>query len=294
MSELTENIDNQLEFNRDKNILLDNLDIFQFSQETIKAIARIDSLSPESRKSLIEYATDKAIEEFCHVNQYYSFNQKAKNDLRAIYSDLFENLLTKTTSIEEISKTHYGHLKSWLKTFNPFAEGIYNRSGEKIEPVACSEYTPQLQIDILHFDTSRLMNPILDVGCGINGYMVNYLKKQGLEAYGIDRFKFESAYLINVDWLEYEYGIQKWGTIISHLGFSNHFSHHNLRNDGNYIAYAKTYMSILNSLKVGGSFHYTPDLPFIEKYLDINRFCITKHPVNEYDFKATVITKTCS
>jgi hypothetical protein len=54
MSELTENIDNQLEFNRDKNILLDNLDIFQFSQETIKAIARIDSLSPESRKSLIE------------------------------------------------------------------------------------------------------------------------------------------------------------------------------------------------------------------------------------------------
>lgn len=64
--------------------------------------------------------------------------------------------------------------------------------------------------------------------------------------------------------------MKKWGTIVSNLGFSNHFNHHNLREDGNFIKYAKTYMNILYSLKPGECFHYAPDLPFIEKYLDEN------------------------
>ena len=78
------------------------------------------------------------------------------------------------------------------------------------------------------------------------------------------------------DWLEYDYGEEKWGTIISNLSFSNHFNHHNLRENGNYIEYGKTYMNILYSLKIDGSFHYAPDLPFIEKYLDGNQFELKK------------------
>jgi hypothetical protein len=62
------------------------------------------------------------------------------------------------------------------------------------------------------------------------------------------------------------------GTITSNLGFSNHFNHHHLRKDGHFIEYAKTFMDILNSLKIGGSFYYAPDLPFIEKYLDRSKF----------------------
>ena len=120
---------------------------------------------------------------------------------------------------------------------------------------------------------------------------VNYLKNQGIEALGIDRFKFTASNLITVDWLEFDYGKEKWGTIISNLGFSNHFNHHNLREDGNYIEYGKTYMNILNSLKVGGRFHYAPDLPFIEKYLDNKQFDLRKYEINEYDFKTTKIKK---
>ena len=74
-------------------------------------------------------------------------------------------------------------------------------------------------------------------------------------------------------------------------GFSNHFNHHNLREDGNYIGYGRTYMNILNSLKVDGCFHYAPDLPFIEKYLDNNQFDLRKYEINEFDFKTTVIRK---
>lgn len=291
MDRFIENIDNQIEFNKGKNIFLDNLEIFKFANETVKAISNIDRLNPDSKQSLIDYATDKAIEEFCRVNQYYSFDLKAKNNLRKIYSDLFENFQTKTNSIENISKKHYEKLKKWLKETNPFAENIYKNDNEKVNPVACSEYTPKLQINILQIDIEHLIQPVLDIGCGSNGQLVNYLKNQGIEVCGIDRFKFTTSNLVTADWLEYDYGKEQWGTIVSNLGFSNHFNHHNLREDGNYIAYSKTYMNILHSLKIGGFFHYAPDLPFIEKYIDNNQFDLRKYVINEYDFKTTVINK---
>ena len=291
MDRFTEIVDSQIEFNQSKNIFLDNLDIFQFAKETVQAISDIDRLTPYSKQSLIDYATDKVIEEFCRVNQYYSFDLKARNNLRKIYSDLFENFQTKTNSIEYISKNHYEKLKSWLKENNPFAEKIYKNGDEKVIQVACFEYSPELQIDILQIDVKHLMEPVLDIGCGVNGHLVNYLKNQGIEVLGIDRFKFTTSNLITADWLEYDYGKEKWGTIVSNLGFSNHFNHHNLREDGNYIEYGKTYMNILNSLKVGGSFHYAPDLPFIEKYLDNKQFDLRKYEINEYGFKTTKIKK---
>lgn len=291
MDRFKENIDTQIESNQGKNILLDNLDFFQFAEETVKAISNIDKLNPDSKESLIDYATDKAIEEFCRVNQYYSFDLKAKDNLRKIYSDLFESFQTRKNSVEDISKNHYEKLKSWLTVNNPFAEKIYRNGNEHVSPVACSEYSPELQIDILQIDVDHLVQPVLDIGCGINGHLVNFLKNQGLEVYGIDRFKFTSSSLITVDWLEYDYGIEKWGTIVSNLGFSNHFNHHNLREDGNFIEYGKTYMNIINSLKVGGCFHYAPDLPFIEKYLGKNQFDLKKYDINGYSFKTTVIKK---
>lgn len=291
MDRFKENIDNQIEFNQGKNIILDNLDFFQFSKETARAISDIDKLNPDSKESLIDYATDKAIEEFCRINQYYSFDSKAKNDLRKIYSDLFGSFQTKAYSIENISKNHFEKLKEWIRESNPFAERIYKNDNKKVNPVVCSEYSAKLQIEILQIDVKLLMQPVLDIGCGINGHLVNYLKNQELEVYGIDRFKFTTSHLLTADWLEYDYGKEKWGTIVSNLGFSNHFNHHNLREDGKYIEYGKAYMNILNSLKVGGCFHYAPDLPFIEKYLVKNQFDLKKYEIKEYDFKTTIIKK---
>lgn len=292
MNRFTESIDKQIMFNQGKNIFLDNLDIFQFADETLQAIPDIDRLKPDSKQCLIDYATDKAIEEFYRVNQYFSFDLKAKNNLKKIYSDLYENLQSKTFSVEDISKIHYKKLKKWLKENNPFSENMYPNGIGKVIPVACSEYSPKLQIDILQIDIEHLIQPVLDIGCGINGQLYNHLKKQGIVVYGIDRYKFYNPDLITTDWLKYEYGKEKWGTIVSNLGFSNHFNHHNLREDGNYIEYAKTFMKILNSLKVGGCFHYAPDLPFIEKYLDYNNFIIKKYEINASNFKATIVTKT--
>jgi hypothetical protein len=292
MDKYLKNIDKQIEFNQGKNIFLDDNDTtLKFVDETIKAISGINELNIDAEKLLIDYATDKALEEFCRINQYYTFDSQAKNDLRRIYRDLFSNIKTNENSIETISKNHYQNLKQWLRKTNPFAEKIYSNADFDISPVACSEYKPDLQINVLKIDTRTLMEPVLDIGCGKQGNLVNYLCELGIETCGIDRFLFTANNLTNSDWLEYNYGTEKWGTLISNLGFSNHFKHHNLRADGNYIEYGKKYMDILKSLKIGGRFHYAPDLPFIEQYLDNRQFEIEKNEVGEYDFKATIITR---
>ena len=50
-------------------------------------------------------------------------------------------------------------------------------------------------------------------------------------------------------------------------------------------------MEILNSLKIGGSFHYAPDLPFIEQYLDIGKFKVTKRNIWEENFRSVKIKR---
>jgi hypothetical protein len=291
MNNWTDCIDKQIGLNRNKNILCENLDTFEFSHNTIKAISQIDSLHLDSKELLIDYAVDRAIEEFIRVNQYFSFDQNAIIDLRKIYTDLFESVMQTTQPIEKISNIHFKRLKFWLGQSNPFAEKIYNQADTKVTPVACSEYSPALQLDILRIDVEQLTPPVLDVGCGQEGSLVNYLNEYNIESFGIDRCKFSSVNLHTTDWLEYNYGIKKWGTIISNLGFSNHFIHHNLREDGKYIQYGRTYMRILNALKVGGKFFYAPDLSFIEKYLDVDQFSIEKHAVMNSDFKTTIISR---
>lgn len=291
MENLEKIIDRQIEFNQGKNIFLEDLTLFQFSKETIKAVSSISSFDPDFKQLIIEYSVDKAIEEFCRVNQYYSFNSKTKNDLRGIYTDLLNSIQTKSDTIEAISKNHYNRLKQCLLESNSFAEKIYKKENRQVSPITCSQYNPELQIRILNIDIDNLLQPVLDIGCGKESLLVNYLKRQNVDIVGIDRFKFTSSHLITSDWLEYEYGIKQWGTIISNLGFSNHFQHHNLRPDGNYIEYGKSYMNILHSLKVGGCFHYAPDLPFIEKYLDSNQFTIHKSDIDQLNYKATIIER---
>jgi hypothetical protein len=64
-----------------------------------------------------------------------------------------------------------------------------------------------------------------------------------------------------------------------------------LREDGDYANYAKKYMDILKSLKSGGSFHYAPNLPFIEIYLDKNQYMVRTYDIGDFDYQACVITK---
>ena len=171
---------------------------------------------------------------------------------------------------------------------------MYLKAGRVLESVTCSEYSAALQSEILYLKDIQLSEPILDIGCGKTANLVKYLRGKGFEAYGIDRFSDDSFFIEKTDWLAFDYGNEKWGTIVSNLGFSNHFVHNHLREDGDFIGYAKKYMEILHSLKVGGCFCYAPDVPFIEKSLDRKAFLIKKHHIENLSFQTTIITKLIS
>jgi hypothetical protein len=121
--------------------------------------------------------------------------------------------------------------------------------------------------------------------------LVNFLRDNGIEAYGIDRFASQNHFYIKSDWLEYNYEPNFWGTIISNLGFTNHFIHHNLRSDGNYREYALKYMEILAALKSGGSFCYAPDLPFIEKHLNKQTYSVANYSIVGNNFRSSCINR---
>lgn len=285
-------IDNQFDYNRGKNLFYSGIiNSLRFSPDTLKAIEKIDLIDSDSENLLIDSLTNRAVQEFCKINQYYTFDKQARLALRNLYVDLLANIRSHKTSIDFIADKHFENLRKWLLESNSFAEKIYTSKGEIIEPVACSEYSPELQIDILQIEIHQLVEPVLDIGCGKQGRLVLFLRQKGIDVFGFDRFSFDNSFLSNSDWFEYKFEKEKWGTIISNLGFSNHFQHHHIRSDGNFIEYAKKYMEILDSLKIGGSFHYAPDLPFVEHYLDTDKYQLKKHSIGDYEFNSTRIKR---
>jgi len=50
-------------------------------------------------------------------------------------------------------------------------------------------------------------------------------------------------------------------------------------------------MDILSSLKIGGNFHYAPDLPFVEQYLDRDKYQLTNRNIGNYEFRSTIIKR---
>jgi len=275
-------------FAHEKINLLQLIEVTESLQETIR------NMDVETEKQMIDFMADEALQEFCRVNQYFSFNSESVNELKNIYAAFNQRirLLSNNANQEKlkaISQQHYQNLCDWLVKTNEFAGKIYNQTQEYVQPVACSEYAPDLQLVLLHINLQTLQQPVLDVGCGREMNLVNYLRDNGIEAFGIDRFNNDNPFYIKSDWLEYTFEPQQWGSIISNLGFSNHFTHHNLRTDGNFKEYAQKYMEILAALKPGGSFHYAPDLPFIEKHLDKNKFQHNVFKIEESEFRASQI-----
>ncbi len=294
-TDLKKCIDTQLAFNQSKNLFhRDAAEFLKLTDAIVNAIQNIGQMAPTDLNVLIHYTVDKVLQELCRVNQYYSFQKNDIRHLKAIYNEVYQNLLKGEYSVEIISQMHYQNVKEWLETANPFSRETYQNREAVLEPVTCSEYSAALQNNILHLSDLPLLEPILDIGCGKTGHLVNYLRRNGFEAYGIDRFAEDSSFISRADWLTYEYGQEKWGAIVSNLGFSNHFINHHLREDGNYLGYAASYMEILRSLKPGGCFCYAPDLPFLEPYLDQTAFSIKKYNIENIAFKTTIVTKLLS
>ncbi|MED0680480.1 class I SAM-dependent methyltransferase [Aneurinibacillus thermoaerophilus] len=226
-------------------------------------------------QQLLEDIADKVIRLFIQANQYLDFNHEDHRKLQKIYGDLFEQIYVIGNQKEQMSDKeveclfhlHYQNLKIFLlesngtEIFKKYKESPY------LFTIKCAEYTPEFQMKLLNIHLDTIKQPVLDIGCGSQANLVRFLRKNGIEAFGIDRNVHTMNYLYKANWLEYTFTPNTWGTVISHMAFSNQFMHHHLRVHGKFELYAKKYMEILESLKIEGSFIYAPGLPFMEELL---------------------------
>ena len=148
------------------------------------------------------------------------------------------------------------------------------------DPV-CLEYSPELQLRVLHADADQLLEPVLDLGCGKHAALVRFLRERGKEAFGIDRVAPRRRFVVRADWLDWPLEPARWGTVLSHQGLSTHFLHQHLRPDGRPERHARRYMDVLRALKPGGSFRYAPGLPFFEELLPRDEYDVERFPVAE-------------
>ena len=145
-------------------------------------------------------------------------------------------------------------------------------------PTVCAEYSIELQLDLLGISPATLVEPILDLGCGEHAALVGYLRAQGKVASGLDRHA-AGPDAVQADWLGHGFARETFGTIVSHQAFSLHFLHHHLGSGEQAEAYARKYMELLGALKPGGSFVYTPGLPFVEQHLPARRWQVARKPL---------------
>lgn len=145
--------------------------------------------------------------------------------------------------------------------------------------VLCSEYSPTLQLSLLSLDPQQMAEPILDLGCGEHARLVEALRAQGKEAFGVDRVATPGPWVAQEDWFTFRLEPARFGTIVSHLGFTNHFLHHHLRASDEAFRYARRYMEVLRALAPGGVFAYAPGVPFVEQHLPAAQWTVRRHEI---------------
>lgn len=233
-------------------------------------------------REIINYLIDR--------NQYIYIDRDFRSKLNQIYNKYLVDLISQVmaedlVSLEILISRMDREILSFLKTYSEI-KIIFNRE----DRLPNFQYRALEQIDILGLNLGELEEPILDLGCGKDYNLVRYLRDNELSAFGIDRYEFSKDYLDNISWLDYEFSSRSWGSIIAHMSFSNHFVRENLKKEGLYIEYGRKYMEILNSLKIGGKFYYTPSLEFMEKLLDKKTFELEYRPL-ENGYKSVSIKR---
>lgn len=249
-------------------------------------------------EQLVDLFVRRAVEFTYASNQFVQIDQIKEAELRRIYSGYLreiDQMLEESSSEPEISarlsrlvKDHFLNLRTNISSFFDSSTTADTQSNVILQKVVCAEYTPEVQLEILGVQPDALLQPVLDLGCGKSGTLVQYLRQNGVWATGIDRLVDPSLNLIQADWLSYTMVPGYWGTVISHMAFTNHFLFHHLYRHGSIEPYARQYMAVLKSLKEQGCFYYAPGLPFIEAYLPQDTYQVTKKQIVDYLYACSV------
>jgi hypothetical protein len=220
-------------------------------------------------------------------NQFINFTGAYDQELSAEYRRFLEHLrltLAEAASPEGFNaayagvlQQHHQRLRLLLSAYCVDYAGEDLAGNPLLRSVPNEEYSAQFQLRLLALDPARLVEPVLDLGCGASGGLVNFLRSRGKAAFGLDRLAPAGPYFYRQDWFEFDVGRGSWGTLIAHHSFSTHFIYNHLHHPAAAEQYARLYMRLLAGLKPGGMLCYTPGLPFFEETLaTTGRYVIDK------------------
>lgn len=263
-----------------------------------RTIFRYYTRNHKSRQNLVDRMTEQTTRNIYELNQFVNLTHQDSRTLNALYGRFVHSTLRALDSgrpleslkenLSSIASSHSSLLRHFLLTIHD--SGLID--SDQNHPIACIEYSPALQLRLLGVPVSDIQEPILDIGCGREGRLVHQLREWGYEAYGVDRNVMDHPYLLQSDWSAFRWQRETWGTVISHMAFSNHFNHHHLRKNGQPEVYARIFMDMLQALKKSGSFYYAPGLPFMEELLPTEKYRIARIQDDmQKEFYSTQIVK---
>lgn len=265
-------------------------DLIDFSYRYRREIA--DYLSDETElATLVDYCVEATKRYTYQRNQFINITPTYDKLLTREYRDFLEQLKTlldEANSVDMIANAytkamehHHERLRLILSTYCLAVNEQDLPKNPLLRTVPCEEYSVPFQLSLLHIELPQIEEPVLDLGCGEAGALVEFLRGEGLDAFGLDRLAPSRPHYFRQDWFAFDYGARAWGMIIAHQSFSTHFIHNHLHSPARARQYAELYMQIVSSLRPEGAFYYAPGLPFIESHLEkTGRYSVTKTTIS--------------
>ena len=243
----------------------------------------IEAMNSEKYTQVMNKLSRSFMTNLAKGTQTNKFSKEECNKILDIYHKLIENISNYDLDYEKIALEHFTNVRNFI---SEYTSNLDNKKEEK------STYSPEFILDILNVNADSIKGNILDIGCGKEATLVKYLSEKGLNAHGLDMECEDSNLTEQEDWLLKDYPENEYDLIVSNLAFSKKFNEANMEdnNDQECFEYAAAYMKILNSLKVGGAFHYVPAVTFIEELLPEDKFEVNNSFIDE-NIMRTVVKK---
>jgi len=286
MNRIDRALQRQIDLNKTKNLLYAQLgQIIEIDPDFLAALEELLTSDGEAFSELVlqetvSFASRTLLKRLYSINQFLRIDEQKVHMLESIYLRTWKRIV-KTKNIHATLKDyHYPELTHWIAGLYPQSFLKHLESSPTIGHVVCEEYSPQLQIDLLRIGIQTLKQPLLDIGCGNTAGLVRHLRALQIESYGIDRrIEKREAYLQQIDWFDYCFEPDTWGTITSNMAFTNHFLYAYHHDSTQLELYLRKFNEITESLMIGGSFHCAPSVPFVEQRLETDKYRVERFAV---------------
>ena len=291
IDDITRLIRTQVHMNRDANLLYrhcpDNMLIHSNLASRLKRNALF---SDDGLRRLVAFASRQTVDVLYRHNQFLQISSELRGTLTQIYMETLEQALTGCSGYDVIRR-HQFELSNWVRDLYPRRYIDVLEDHTVIGSAHCAEYSPAMIEKIYRIDLYDLKEPILDIGCGTQQQLVAGLQKLGKYVYGFDRcIGGPSDSAGTGDWLTFRFEPETWSSIIANMSFSNHFIHHLAEKTRFISQYQSAYTAICKSLKIGGTFYYSPSLPADIESLRPDGFHISRH--ESFGVSVSVVTRS--